>query len=858
MLPKVFGKKQLQGVHAMRSINITFCLLLIFAFLASPLWAANQEGLEAVGEVVAVRGKVAAVNRAGEQRNLTMKDQIYDTDTIHTGERGRIQLMFKDKTIISLGRKTVMEIASYFWDPARNQGEMKTRIKEGVFRVMGGAITKASPEKFTTETPTGTIGIRGSMFAGRVTADTLAVVFQGGTGIYVQNAYGMVEIDRPGYGTHVRGPNLPPEPPVLFTPEEISEITRALYGRSISQEGAPDRFADEPLAELTDDPLLDEVLVEIESTTETVGAISTVSSQEDPQLTTALPAVIHSMSGSYHAIMADMIDTSGVGDNVWSGDIVAELQDNDMVSGSEDTLLDADFVLDVAAYDPTAGYSLPELSSTERVINLLGTDRTLWPQFVWSSNMGEFFVFATGDTFIEVDAEYDFRELGFMGVEATSVPIDGVDVYSSFTGGALCSEQFTATGNIKPLTSSSVVAVNWYNNKVMGRIGGEVPGERVLYFFADLSGTGLTNITVLGSHHDDQGTASASDDVVNSYGGGGTSFGQFYGSAYQGFGFTSEGSIADLSSATSPAQVGTWDGITGAFRDPSLNKPASDTGTVTWSGAMVGIAEIVDNPTSARRIFMPETDTDFSLTINRDTGQVTGSITLAPDVNDLNNNISDMTIGGAYGSAYISPEAFIAALGCTGGDCIDISGTTGDLKAQGNYLVTAKAEDQFAQYATWGYWEIAYEDLSSSQQYRLYVPGSLWIAGETTPQSYINGLVTANATGQYVGSAKGSWIHSDLSIAQLTNGQFTLDVDFASAASSPASGSIQFSEVNMTLSRSVDVNTSYFTVDISTPDSGAGIANLTLFGPNAQSIGGQFNATDANGQYVGIVGGDLQ
>ena len=197
-----------------------FTLILVW----SPAYAAKQ-----VATVVAVRGDAQAFDAKGKSRPLAVQTPIFEEDTIKTGERGRTQIMFTDNTQITLGNATTMKIAEYRWQAEQNDGALKTQVKEGTFRIMGGALTKTAPRNFKTETPSATIGIRGSMYAGVVTPDFLSVVFQGGKGIEITNAFGTVEISKPGFGTKV-AMNKPPLPPMKFSAQELEEINKSLSG----------------------------------------------------------------------------------------------------------------------------------------------------------------------------------------------------------------------------------------------------------------------------------------------------------------------------------------------------------------------------------------------------------------------------------------------------------------------------------------------------------------------------------------------------------------------------------------------------------------------------------------------------
>lgn len=217
--------------------NAVLCLMFILAAAVLAPDIAIAAPAEPVANVVALRGTVTAKNAKGVERPLAIKNPIFQDDVLKTGATGRLQLLFTDNSIISLGGASEMKIAEYRWQPGQKDGALRTQIKEGTFRVMGGALTKEAPQNFKTETPTATIGIRGSMYAGTVTPSSLAVVFQGGKGIEITNPFGTVTITKPGFGTHV-ALNTAPAPPKKFTEQELGELNKQLNGKE-NDKGAP-------------------------------------------------------------------------------------------------------------------------------------------------------------------------------------------------------------------------------------------------------------------------------------------------------------------------------------------------------------------------------------------------------------------------------------------------------------------------------------------------------------------------------------------------------------------------------------------------------------------------------------------
>ena len=160
---------------------------------------------EPAGMVVAVRGEVTVTRADGKAAPLALKDAVFQSDTLKTGDRGRVQVCFTDETILSLGRNTQIQITECVFKRSEGQGALSLNVNEGVFRIVGGAIMKIAPENFKTTTPTATIGIRGSSFAAEVSAELTTVVLLGttGAGITIENDNGYRIVYIPGTGLSV-------------------------------------------------------------------------------------------------------------------------------------------------------------------------------------------------------------------------------------------------------------------------------------------------------------------------------------------------------------------------------------------------------------------------------------------------------------------------------------------------------------------------------------------------------------------------------------------------------------------------------------------------------------------------------
>lgn len=212
-------------MSAISRLQLGIVLLIAFVLFGWGLAPSVLLAAETAAQVVALRGGVE-VERPGGRTPLKVKDLLYVADTIRTND-GRVQIMFTDHSLITLGRDTVFAISEYQYRPGDNDATLKTRVKEGVFRVVGGAVTKLAPQKFTTETPTATIGVRGSMYAGRYQNGQLTVLFEGGVGVYVTNAMGTVDLTTANLLTTVSEGQGPTQPKAA-TQSEIQGLYQAL------------------------------------------------------------------------------------------------------------------------------------------------------------------------------------------------------------------------------------------------------------------------------------------------------------------------------------------------------------------------------------------------------------------------------------------------------------------------------------------------------------------------------------------------------------------------------------------------------------------------------------------------------
>ncbi len=132
--------------------------ILVFLILVGSLFAS-------IGEITAINGKAYAI-RGGKSIALFKGSKLEKQDTIKTMANTRLQIVFIDHTVISLGQKTNFRVDKY--DFNRQNQEARFSVSRGIFKSITGKIGHLNHSKYTLKTNNATIGVRGTIYIGRV------------------------------------------------------------------------------------------------------------------------------------------------------------------------------------------------------------------------------------------------------------------------------------------------------------------------------------------------------------------------------------------------------------------------------------------------------------------------------------------------------------------------------------------------------------------------------------------------------------------------------------------------------------------------------------------------------------------
>src|SRR5690606_11364257 len=136
------------------------CSFLLGCLLLPGIAAASQ-GNPKIGVVGIATQTLTAKAQTAAARILSTGDDVIFEDLLTTDAKGQTQLIFLDKSTLTIGANSSVVIDKFIYDPARSSGKMAVSSTKGVLRFVGGALSKKEP--VTIKTPAATIGIRGGI-----------------------------------------------------------------------------------------------------------------------------------------------------------------------------------------------------------------------------------------------------------------------------------------------------------------------------------------------------------------------------------------------------------------------------------------------------------------------------------------------------------------------------------------------------------------------------------------------------------------------------------------------------------------------------------------------------------------------
>jgi hypothetical protein len=213
----------------MAKFNIVSVILLTTLLsgvaLLTPFAAAQAQ--TRVGVTQATEGGPLGKPPTGNERVLRVGTDVQANEIITTASNDRAHLVFVDGTTLTVGPSAQLTVDKFVYDPNSQKGELAINATKGVFRLIGGRISKTSA--ITVNTPSATLGIRGGIMIFGVEATQTTSIFVFGTSMTVSAAGQTQTVTTPGMQVATNN-GLPPGTPTVALQGSLSAALGALAG----------------------------------------------------------------------------------------------------------------------------------------------------------------------------------------------------------------------------------------------------------------------------------------------------------------------------------------------------------------------------------------------------------------------------------------------------------------------------------------------------------------------------------------------------------------------------------------------------------------------------------------------------
>jgi hypothetical protein len=173
------------------------------------------------------------------ERVLHVGVDVKANELITTGASDRAHLVFLDGSALSVGPEARLVIDSFVYDANHKLGELSLSATRGVFRFVGGSISKT--KAVTIKTPSSAVTIRGGIMMLAVDPAETKATFLYGQAMTVTGHGKTQVVTRPGWGVRTVGGS-PPEQAMPIGPAALAgqmAILEAPGGRTAGPGGGP-------------------------------------------------------------------------------------------------------------------------------------------------------------------------------------------------------------------------------------------------------------------------------------------------------------------------------------------------------------------------------------------------------------------------------------------------------------------------------------------------------------------------------------------------------------------------------------------------------------------------------------------
>ena len=217
-----------------RNTLIIFYSLIFFLILVTFAMASDK-----IARVLNVKG-AAILTREGKSIGLVKDNWLYKNDRIVTKKKSSLEIKLVDNSFVNIGELSDLYMVDLVYDPIKKDGYIDLKLVTGAFRMISGNIAKLGPDLMKIDSPTATVGIRGTSIVGKASklgVENFVILVPDPDGyigeLVVQNTEGIVVLRKANEGVTMIFPDrklAKKKYTKKFVEELIKQVPKIKYG----------------------------------------------------------------------------------------------------------------------------------------------------------------------------------------------------------------------------------------------------------------------------------------------------------------------------------------------------------------------------------------------------------------------------------------------------------------------------------------------------------------------------------------------------------------------------------------------------------------------------------------------------
>ena len=209
--------------------NTKIGLAALSVFIAVFATNAAAQSEREIGVTAAVNPQAEGIPQSAESRTLQVGVNVLANERIVTSDGGQAQMLFLDESAFTVGPNSDVVLDEFVFDPDTGTGRIALTAAKGVFRMVGGKISKRTP--VTLKTPTAVIGIRGGIALVNVAPNgATQATFLFGDQMTVGTSGGVRSVTRPGFTVSANTADAAPSNPTRASATQLNAALGGLEG----------------------------------------------------------------------------------------------------------------------------------------------------------------------------------------------------------------------------------------------------------------------------------------------------------------------------------------------------------------------------------------------------------------------------------------------------------------------------------------------------------------------------------------------------------------------------------------------------------------------------------------------------